>query len=137
MDPGLAILSNRAAILTPSPIRSPFDHVAQMDADTKLDAALWRKTSVALDHAVLELDGAAYRVNHATKFDDAAVARALHHPPVMQGDGGVDQIAAERSQAGERLLLVGAGQLAVSDYIRRKNGCEFPGLRHGSPLITR
>ena len=41
------------------------DHIAEMDADAELDAALGRKTSVALDHAVLHLDGAAHGIDHA------------------------------------------------------------------------
>ena len=102
----------------------------------ELDAALGRKASVALDHAVLHLDGAAHGVDHATKLDDAAVAGALDHAPMMHGDGGIDQIASERRAAAQGPLLVGAGKPAVSDHIRRKNGCEFPGLRHGSPFTT-
>ena len=47
---------------------------------------------------------------------------------------GIDQIAAERAQPRKRPLLVGTGKLAVSGHVRRKNGCEFPGLRHGSTL---
>ena len=45
MAPGSAMPSNRAAILTPSPIRSPsrlLDDVAEMDADAKLDALIGR-----------------------------------------------------------------------------------------------
>ena len=72
------------------------DNIAKMNADAELDAALGRKASVALDHAVLHLDGAANGVDHAAKLDDAAVAGALHHATVMDGDGRVDQIAAER-----------------------------------------
>ena len=113
------------------------DHVAQMDADAKLDAALRRKASVALDHAVLHLDGAAHGIDHAAKLDDAPVAGALHHAPVMHGDGGIDQIASERPQPRQRPLLIGASKPAVSDHICGKNGCEFPGLRHGSPFTTR
>ena len=90
MAPGLAIPSNRAAMLTPSPIRSP-----SLSSTT---SPRWmptrnsmrrsgRKASVALDHAVLHLDGAAHGVNHAAKLDDAAVAGALHHAAVMHGDG--------------------------------------------------
>jgi hypothetical protein len=48
----------------------------------------------------------------------------------------IDQIAAERTQPRKRPLLVGTGKLAVSGYISRKNGYEFPGLRHGSPFIA-
>ena len=79
--------SSRAAILTPSPIRSPsalLDHVAEMNANAKLDAALRRQAGVALDEAVLHFDGAAHRVDHAAKLDQAAVAGALDDASVMQ-----------------------------------------------------
>jgi hypothetical protein len=68
-------------------------YIAQMDADAKLDAALRRQTSVALDHAVLYLDGAAHGVDHAAELDEDAVAGALYSAPMMRGDGGIDQIA--------------------------------------------
>jgi hypothetical protein len=55
---------------------------------------------ITLDHAVLELDGAAHRVDHAAEFNDASVAGALHYAPVMYGYGGIDQIALERPQPG-------------------------------------
>jgi hypothetical protein len=55
---------------------------------------------------------------------------------MMQGNGGFDQIAPECAQPRTRPLLVGTGKLALSDHIRRKNGCEFRGLRHGSPSHT-
>ena len=68
-----------------------------MNADSKLDTALGRQARVPLDHAILQLDGAAHGVDHAAELDDAAVAGALHHAPVMYGDGGIDQIASERA----------------------------------------
>jgi hypothetical protein len=46
-----------------------FDDVAQMNADPKFDAALRRQAGVALDHAVLHLDGAAHGVDHAAELD--------------------------------------------------------------------
>ena len=49
----------------------------------------------------------------------------------MQGDGRVDQIAAERAQPRKRPLLVGSGKLAVSGHVRRENCREFPGLGYG------
>ena len=70
-------------------------HVAQMDADAKLDAALGRKAGVALDHAILHLDGAPHGVNYAAKLDEDAVSRPLDHAPVMHGYGGIDQVASE------------------------------------------
>jgi class 3 adenylate cyclase len=44
------------------------NHVAKMDADSKLNAALGRQASVALDHAVLHLDGAAHRIYNASEL---------------------------------------------------------------------
>src|SRR5271170_3903826 len=41
------------------------DDISEMNADTKFDATLWRQPSVALDQAVLHLDGAAHGVDHA------------------------------------------------------------------------
>jgi len=61
-----------------------------MDAHTELDAALRRKTGVALDHAVLHFDGTTNSIYHATKLDDAAVAGALHHAAMMHGNGRRD-----------------------------------------------
>jgi hypothetical protein len=52
---------------------------------------------------------------------------------MVQSDRGVEQIAAEHTQPRKRPLLVGTGELAVSGYVCRKDGCEFAGLRHGLP----
>jgi hypothetical protein len=62
MAPGLAIPSRRAAILTPSPIVAIafLDDVTKVDADAKLDPALGRQASIALDHPALNLDSAAH-----------------------------------------------------------------------------
>jgi hypothetical protein len=71
------------------------DHIAQMDADAELDAALGRKPGVTLCHSILHLDGAAHGIDHTTKLDDAPVAGALHHATVMHRNGRIDQIASE------------------------------------------
>ena len=39
------------------------DHIAEMDADAELDTALGRQPGVALNHAVLQLDGAAHGID--------------------------------------------------------------------------
>jgi len=70
------------------------DHVAQMNADAKLDAIFGRDPSVALDHGVLHFRCAAHRVDDAAKLDDAAIAGALDDTAVMHGDRRIDQIAA-------------------------------------------
>jgi hypothetical protein len=83
------------------------DDIAKMDADTEFNAALRRQASVALNHAVLHLDGAAHGVNDAAELDQDAVAGALHHTAVMHGDGRIDQIAAQPSEPRQRAILVG------------------------------
>ena len=106
------------------------DHIAEMDADAELDAALGRKAGVALDRAVLHLDRAAHGVDDAAKLDEEAVAGALHNTPVMRSNGGIDQIAPQPPEPRQGAILVGAGKLAVSDHIGGENRGEFPGLGH-------
>ena len=89
-----------------------FDHIAQMDADTELDAPFGRQPGIALDHAVLHLDGAADGVDDATKLDEAAIACALHDAPVMHGDRRVDQsLRSARSRASVRSSSAPASRL--------------------------
>jgi hypothetical protein len=68
-------------------------------------------------------DSAVQGIDHTAKLNDAAVARALHYPSVMDGDGWIDQVAAERAQPRERAILVGAGKAAEADYIGSQNRC--------------
>ena len=107
------------------------DHIAEMDSDAELDAALGRKAGVALDHTVLHLNGAAHRVDDAAELNDGAIAGALDHAAIVDGDYRVDQIAAKRSQPRKDAILVRAGKSAVADHIRNWNRCEFPGRDHG------
>ena len=134
------MLSSRAAILTPSPIRSPsalLDDVAEMDADAEFDAALGRHAGVALDHAVLHFDRAAHGVDHAAELDEAAVAGALDDAPVMGGDGGIDQVAAQPPEPRQRAILVRAGEPAVADHVGDQDRRDLPGLAHpsGTPAL--
>ena len=85
------------------------DHVAEMDADAKFDAAIFWHSRVALDQAGLNLDRAAHGVDHAAELDEAPVAGALDDAPVMGVDRGIDQIAAQAAQTRKRPVLVGAG----------------------------
>ena len=74
------------------------DHIAQMNADAEFDAALRRQARIALGQTVLHLDRAAHGVDHAAELDEAAVASALENAPIVQGDGRIDQIAAQRPE---------------------------------------
>jgi hypothetical protein len=64
--------------------------VANMNANAELNAALRRKASVALDHAVLHFDGTTHGVNYAAELDESAVACALHDAAMMNGDDRID-----------------------------------------------
>ena len=101
------------------------DDVAEMNADAEFDAPVRRHAGVALDHAVLHFDRAAHGVDDAAELDDRAVAGALDDAAVMHGDGRVDQVAAQRPQAREDSILVGAGEPAVADDIRARIAASF------------
>src|SRR6476659_3216156 len=108
-----------------------------MDADPKFDTALGRQPGITLNHAALNLDGAAHGIDHATKLDERSVAGAFDYPPMMHRDGRIDQITTKGPQARQRPLLLGTGKLAVSNHICRQNRREFPCFGHGCPCTTR
>ena len=114
-----------------------FDDVAQMNADAELDAAFCRHARVALDHGGLHFDRAAHRVDHAAKLDDPAIAGALHHASMMNGNGRIDQVAAQRPQTRERAVFIRPGEPAVADHVGDKDRRNFAGLAHGAPLDWR
>ena len=88
-----------------------------MDADAKLDAPIVRQAGVALDETVLHLDPATHGVDDASELDQHAVAGAFHHPAIVNGNGGVDQITAERSEPGQNAVLVRAGKPRIADNV--------------------
>ena len=49
----------------------------------------------------------------------------------MRGDGGIDQIAAQRPEPRERSLLVRPGEPAVADDIGDQDRSDLPRFRHG------
>ena len=109
------------------------DHVAEMDADAELDAAVFRHARIAFDHAALQFDRAAHRVDHAAELDQRPVAGAFDHAPVMDGDGRVDQVAAQSPEPRKRALLVRAREPAVADHIGGEDRGKLPAFGHGSP----
>ena len=94
----------------------------------KDDAAISRHAGVTLDHAVLHFDGAAHGVDDAAELDNAAVAGALDDAPVMGGDGGVDQIAAQPPKPRQGAVLVRAGEPTVADDVGDQDRA-FPATR--------
>ena len=117
--------SSRAAILTPSPIRSPSASSTTSPRWTPMRNSMrrvGRHARVALDHAVLHLDRAAHRVDHAAELDEAAVAGALDDAPVdaRRWRGRSDRCAAP------------AAAPACDPRPRRRAGCSRPRRRPGS-----
>ena len=94
-----------------------------------------RHAGVALDHRVLHFDRAAHRVDDAAELDERPVAGALDDAPVMHGDGGIDQIAAQRPQPRQDAILVRAGEPAVADDVGDQDRRDFPGLAHRAPPL--
>ena len=108
------------------------DDVAEVDANMEFDAAVGRDAGVTLDHCVLNLYCATHGVDNAAKLDESPVAGALHHPPVVHGDGGVDQIATQRAQPGKRTILVRACQPAEANHIGGADRGELSFFGHWS-----
>jgi hypothetical protein len=101
-----------------------------MYADPEVDAPLRREASIALQHAVLHLDGATRSVDYAAKLDKGSVAGTLNYAPVMHRDSRIDQIAPERAKPRQRTIFVGPSEPTVADYIGRQNCRDFPCLGH-------
>ena len=73
------------------------DHIAEMDAHADVDALIGRKAGVARNEAALNLNRRPHRLDHAAELDNRPVAGALDEPTVVDGDGRVDEVAAQRS----------------------------------------
>ena len=110
------------------------DHVAEMDADPKLDAPVRRDPSVAFDHRSLDFNGEVYCVDDTPELDNGSIAGALDDPTVVDGDGRIDQVASERPQPRQNPVLVGAGKTAVADDVGHQDRGQFAGLAHRAPL---
>ena len=128
-------LPSRAAILTPSPIRSP--SLSSTTSPRWMPIRNSMRLScgdpgVALDHRPLDFDGAAHRVDDAAELDDCAVAGALDDAAVVNGDGRVDQVAAKRPQPRQNPVLVGSGKPRIADDVGHQDRRELSGLAHGA-----
>src|SRR5215213_5142751 len=81
--------------------------VAEMNSYPKIDTAVLWQAGVTLDHALLHFDRATHGVHHAAELDEGAVTGSLYDPPLIGGDGGIDEIAAQPSKTGKGANLVG------------------------------
>ena len=87
---------------------------------------------VALRHPLLHRDRAAHRIDDAGELDQQAVAGGLDDAAVMLGDLRIDELAAQRPEAFEGALLVGAHQPRIARHIGREDRRETAGLAHSS-----
>ncbi len=67
------------------------DHVAQVHADTKLDALILRGVRVPSCNPLMKRNSTTHGIDHAGELGEQAVARRLDHPSPMLGDAGLDQ----------------------------------------------
>ena len=61
-----------------------------------------------------------------------AVAGALDDAPVMRGDGGVDEIAAQPPEARQGSVLVGSGKPRIADDVGHQDRRDFSRFAHGA-----
>ena len=133
IPPGSLIPSSRAAILTPSPRRSPSASSTTSPRWMPVRTSMRRSGGTAALRSTspfVDLDRAADRLDHAAELDDHPVAHPLDDPPAMGLDGRIEQFAAERAHPRQRRLLVGAGQAAVADDVGDQDRRDFPSLAH-------
>ncbi len=102
------------------------DDVADVDADAELDALVGGDLGVARDHAALQVDRAAHRIDDALELHQNAVVGGLDDAPAVLRDLGIDQLPPVRLHLAERAFLVGAHQPAVAGDVGRKNSREPP-----------
>ena len=93
------------------------DHVAEVDADPKLDPPIFGNVVIAAAHFPLNLGGAVDGVHDAWELGEQTVAGQLDNSPLVSGDSRVEQFRPMRLEAGERGHLVSAHQPAVTNYI--------------------
>src|SRR5215831_6122602 len=93
------------------------NHVAEVDADAKLDAPFHRHVGVALCHCLLDLDGATHRIDDARKLDEQPVAGGLDDAAPVLLDLRIPQLAPDRLQPGERAFLVGTHQPRIAGNV--------------------
>ena len=91
-----------------------------------------RDPSVALDHRLLDFNGAVHRVDDTPELDNCTIAGALDDATAMGGDSRVYQVTAEAAQARKGPVLVGSGKPRIADDIGYEDRRDFAGFPHGA-----
>ena len=93
------------------------DHVAEIDADAKPQAALLGEIQISVGHPALNFTGAAHRVDHAGEFRQQAIVGSLDDPSMTFADLWVDHFAQMRLEAFVGAFLIGAHQARIPRHI--------------------
>jgi len=70
------------------------DDVTDIDTNTELDAFLSGDIGIALNHAALDVDGAAHCVDYTSMLDKHAIARGLDNTTAVFGDLRINEFFA-------------------------------------------
>ena len=98
------------------------DHVADIDADAKLDAAVPGHAGVALAHAALDRRRARDRIHDARELRQEPVPGELDDTALRFGDLGVDQIRPVGFPGCVGARLVHAHEAAIGRHVSRQDG---------------
>jgi len=101
------------------------DDVAQVDADSKLDAAAFGRSAIAVGHAGLDREGAAHGLDRAGEIHQQAVAGSLHDASVVRGDAGFGEFANMLFEPAKRTFLVAAHEPAITGDVSCQDRCEL------------
>jgi hypothetical protein len=79
-----------------------------MNANTKVEAPVFRHPNIASCHLALDFDSTAQCINDTAELDQEPVACGLDDAPLVLGNLRIDQLGANGFEPLERALLVRA-----------------------------
>lgn len=97
-------------------------HVAEVDPHSERDPPIVGNADVASGHRLLDVDGAGERVDHARELRQHAVAHQLDDAPAVGRHPGVDQLAPQGLERGQRARLVRFHKARIADHIGSQYG---------------
>jgi hypothetical protein len=107
------------------PILAIDDHVAQIHANPRVDAAILGHLLVALGHAALNGNRAFHGIDHAAELGPEPVPCQLEDAPFVFFDLGLEQFRAVRPEPHERIRLILLHEARVADHIGSEDGREM------------
>jgi hypothetical protein len=100
-------------------VATVLDDVADINPNTELDAPLLRHSGVAFGHLVLNLDGAAHRVDNTGELNQKPVASRLNNAAAVLLDLGVGKLASKLLKRGESAFLIRPHQTRITSDVGR------------------